>query len=137
MFTFASFNMTLWRSRYCITDTIKNKITYEWALFFWRLSVIRSRHILLHSLNFEYDVICITESWLTSGTIGLVGIPNYNAFHTVRPNDARGGGITIYCHKRFNTDHLTQASVSRPDIETLFTKISLNGSKIIIGCVYQ
>ena len=94
-------------------------------------------NILLQSLTFEYDVICITESWLTSGKIGLVDIPNYNALHTIRPDDARGGGVTIYCHKRFNVKHLIEASVSRPNIETLFVTITLNRRTVILGCVYK
>ena len=46
----------------------------------------------LSSLNFSFDVLCFTESWLTNLNKHLISFDGYNSFHCLREEGHRGGG---------------------------------------------
>ena len=49
----------------------------------------------VHSLNYSFDCIVLTESWNNTQVINNCLIPNYLGFHTYRQN-SRGGGVSIF-----------------------------------------
>ena len=48
---------------------------------------------LLTLIKVKFDIICITESWLSDHTEPLYSIPGYHAYHSLRPVGMRGGGL--------------------------------------------
>lgn len=52
-----------------------------------------------------YHVIIITETWLNKGDTTYYNLQNYHSFHSTRedPNIKRGGGVSIYVLKSFDT----------------------------------
>ena len=50
---------------------------------------------LLRNLEYQIDVICLTETWLTDDNCDLFDIPNYASYFANRQNK-NGGGAVIY-----------------------------------------
>jgi len=92
---------------------------------------------LLRSLTIQFDLICFTESWLTDDNCDLYQFTNYNSFHSLRPNNRRGGGISVFVHNKFSVQKQLNVSVSQPDIETLFLNVSYNSKCFNVITVYR
>ena len=56
---------------------------------------------LLKSLNVKFDIIAISETWLSKDSSPLYMFNDYDAFHVVRDN-RKGGGVVIYVNKKLN-----------------------------------
>lgn len=67
---------------------------------------------LLKSLNNAFDLICLTESWLSLNTLALAHIDGYSAFHSLRTEKRRGGGVTVYVRNDFKSRNISEASLS-------------------------
>lgn len=80
----------------------------------------------------EYDIIAISETWLTAEiTSSTVGIKGYNFYRVDRPT--RGGGVGMYVKATFKCSIL----VSDTDIEQLWIKIILNKISYCVGVAYK
>ena len=93
-----------------------------------------SRHfdelfVLLKVMESEFDVLCVTESWLHDSTQVLYGIPGYSVHHSLRPNNKRGGGITVFVSERYSAKLLKEQTTSSYCIESLFISVTHLTSK--------
>ena len=95
--------------------------------------------ILLHSLNCNFDVICITECWLTDCIEPLYTLPGYTAYHSLRPGGRRGGGITVYVAQQYSASVMQRYTTSSPVIESLFIEVCHTALRqsFIIASIYK
>ena len=91
----------------------------------------------LHTLKLNFDVICFSETWCKDEDLLNSFFPNYKGFHSYRPENKRGGGVSIYVRKRFHTKLLNQINENNEIIECLFLQLSVNRKLTQIGCVYR
>ncbi|XP_053955139.1 uncharacterized protein LOC128861205 [Anastrepha ludens] len=89
-------------------------------------------------LVYNYDIICITETWLQPAIHdGEVLDPTYNIYRRDR-NQAtsgcqRGGGVLIATKRHIQVESI---QIKENNIEELFIKIKINNDNLILGCVY-
>ena len=93
----------------------------------------------LDNLNYKFDVIAITETWMNNDTIvSDYEIDEYDLYYVNRVNK-RGGGVGIYVKNELNCKQLKQYSVTYNDImECITIELSFSKKKnVIISCVYR
>ena len=56
--------------------------------------------VYLETINRKFDVICITESWITELPVVDDVFPSYPSFHSIRKSK-NGGGCSLYINKKF------------------------------------
>ena len=56
---------------------------------------------LLASMACKFDIIGISETWLSDEIMGSYNMPDYNIIYNNR-QEGRGGGVAIYIHKSFS-----------------------------------
>ena len=130
---------------YSIDDFRKNK--YNSKQFFSLLHLnIHSlqKHkpdldILLKQLNYDFDVIAISESLLIKNIEPThnIQIPTHNIEHT--PTEASKGGTLLYISKKYESKPRKDLEIyESKKIESTFTEIIRPKSKnIIVGCIYR
>ena len=102
-------------------------------------SIQKNFDIFVHSLdelNYSFDVIGLTETWLRDEPDSLLTIPNYNIEYKNRHKT--GGGVMLYIKSSFSYK-------LRPDIfqfsdffEAIFIEIENQlGKNIILGLIYR
>jgi len=91
----------------------------------------------LQNIKHKFDVICLTESWLTDENCHLYQIDGYNAFHCLRRNGKRGGGISVYVNEFYSVQKLPNLSLSLPSIESLFLTLSYKSKKLNVVTIYK
>ena len=79
---------------------------------------------LLSVLSVKFYILCFSESWLTDATKQLINFQGYQSFHSLRPINKRGGGISIFIKDSIRAKHLYRHSLSEDHIETLFVEIN-------------
>ena len=90
----------------------------------------------LNSLSFRYDIIILTETWLTDDFNDLFNIPGYNEVSLHR--NRNGGGIRVYYYQTITADVCEQFTGIFSTHESLFLKISLKHKlSLIVGCFYR
>ena len=84
---------------------------------------------LLVTLKFEFEVICITETWCSDNSMKL---PEYKSIHQVRRAGKGGGGIAVCLHEAliFNIRH--DLTADNANIEGLWVEIINKKSKNIL-----
>ena len=84
----------------------------------------------------EFDVICISESWLRSRTPkDRFMIEGYKIFRSDRKNK-RGGGVCIYVKEEFDCKRIKIPN--SPDLpELLWVEVTVNHKKVAIGTLYK
>jgi len=92
--------------------------------------------MLFEHLNCRFDMICLTETWLTHSTSNLVYFRGYNMFNVMRDN-RRGGGVSVLVSNKFNSSILNNYSRCEAQIECIFVKCSYRSKSIIVGSVYR
>ena len=100
------------------------------------LSKIDEFTALLHMMGCKFDVICLTETWLSEPVQNLANIMSFNAYHRVR-DGRRGGGIAIYVNEQINCRSLDDLCVSLNHVECLFLECHHKNVKFVIGCIYR
>ena len=90
----------------------------------------------LESINEEFDVLVLTETWNCSDNINFCYIDNYNGIHTYRtlPRPLRGGiggGVSIFAVSRnYKITKIDDLSVCNGTIESCVAKISTKNSNV-------
>ena len=92
--------------------------------------------IFLRNLKKDFDIICISETWVTGLPVVDDIFPSYTSFHSYRQSK-NGGGCAIYVNSKFKTSCLKELTVNEPFIETVFAEISLPNKSINVGCCYR
>ena len=92
---------------------------------------------LISLVNFSFDAICISESWLNSNTKDLISIPGYNAFHSLRPIGKRGGGVSIFVKESYHVKIVDNVTCNTNIIESLFLQLTREKQKLYVGTIYK
>lgn len=92
--------------------------------------------------NSKIDIICVTESWLTSDiNDNLIDVDGYNLIRLDRTY-SRGGGICVYLKNDINYKLVSQSELL-PGIdyscltEYLFIEVKHNNDKFLLGVFYN
>ena len=93
---------------------------------------------LLGTFKNTPEVITLTETWVNESTISLCSIDSYDSHHTFRPgSNARGGGVSIFCSNKYQSEKIQQLSFCLPAIEVCTVKLFFGGCRIFIVGVYR
>ena len=89
--------------------------------------------------KFEYDVIAITESWLSpdkSVDSTDLHIDNYTFYRKDRFNaNNKGGGVGVFVTNNFLC--LQRADLATNDIELLWLELHTNSKTVLVGVCYR
>ena len=94
----------------------------------------------LDNLDFEFKVICISETWCSENVScnSLYKIPNYNSIHQIRGNGKAGGGVAMFIHNTLIYNMKPDLSINNDNIEALCIEIvNNNGKNILINTQYR
>ena len=102
---------------------------------------IEQFNILMDPVFGYCPIIALTETWFNPDSAKLYFINDFAGFHTCRPPNKRGGGVSIFISELYAATYIKEISFSHPDIETIFVKMSkgnvLSDKGVIIGCIYR
>ena len=126
-----SFNKT-------VSKEFNNKNTF--ALFHLNLRSIPANLsamlCYLANLNLNFDIIGISENWLTENNKDLYSIQNYEHIKNIRTNRI-GGGVSLFIASHIKYKELTQFYINNENMECMFIEVDYDSSKKIIGIVYR
>jgi Reverse transcriptase (RNA-dependent DNA polymerase)/Endonuclease/Exonuclease/phosphatase family len=92
---------------------------------------------LIHIAETNFDIVAVTETWLTDQNDQLYQIPGYN-FVNIHRTGKVGGGVGIYIESSYSYKVLVEYSIMLPYLESLFIEVQCVGNiKIIVGVVYR
>ena len=95
--------------------------------------------ILLKNLNFNFSVICLTETWCQNGDElnSIYFLYGYNSIHQTRKNGI-GGGVCIFILNSFTFRNSENLSVNDANCESLTIEIIKQKTKsIFITALYR
>ena len=135
-------------TNYISTEEAKLKISFSKSNSFLLLHLnIRSLQKVfdklidfLATLDFEFKVICISETWCSEyvSCNSLHKVSNYNSIHQTRDNGKTGGGVAIFIHNTLIYNIKQDLSINNDNIEALCKEINnKNGKNIFINTEYK
>ena len=68
-------------------------------------------------LNKKIDIHSFSESWLNDNNKNLYTIEGYEAFHNVRCDGRRGGGLSVYITNVFKSKVIHPCTISLPTVD--------------------
>ena len=91
---------------------------------------------LLSSLECKFDILCFTESWLTSHSAKFYEFNDYSSFHILREAKTflSYGGVSAYISRELIASKIDNYN---PYIESLFLNVSKNKEEFVLGLVYR
>ena len=92
---------------------------------------------LVKSLNYKFDIIAISETWVSELEHNKFNINGYDVYHTNRKNK-RGGGVALYVKQELACKCLYCKSLVVDDLfECCTLDILISGHRnIIVSCIY-
>ena len=92
----------------------------------------------LSSLNYKFDIIAISETWVSEPEHNKFNINGYDVYHTARKNK-RGGGVALYVKQELECKFLSYKSSVVDDLfECCTIEILLSGHRnSIVSCIYR
>ena len=144
------YNSVLYSCDYYLEDSCNDKIKKEGisnTAFSLLHSNIRSavRNLqnfesYLASIDHQFKIIALSESWLKDHNFDLYNLKNYNAEHKCRPLRG-GGGVSLYIHESQEYFLRDDICVNNNILESLFIEIPQNQTSkmqnVIVGVVYR
>ena len=88
------------------------------------------------NLNANFDIIGISETWLSDLNRNIYQLDGYNHESLVRL-DRTHGGVSMFISSLIPYRVLNEICIVVKYIECLFIEIELNGFKIYIGIIYR
>lgn len=94
--------------------------------------------ILLSEMNLKFDIIALTETWLTENDdISYYNIDGYNTEYINRKNK-HGGGIIIFINNQFSINKINELSFSENGyMDALALEVQVNNTKFNVACIYK
>ena len=50
----------------------------------------------LNSINVDFSIICLSETWVTSIHIDMQNISGYKHYYCIKAKNRKGGGTSLY-----------------------------------------
>ena len=63
-------------------------------------------------LNKKFDILSFSQSWLNDNNKNLYTIEGYEAFHNIRCDGRRGGGLSVYISNVFKSKVIHPCTIS-------------------------
>ena len=119
-------------------DMFDNSYCYDLKIFHLNVCSlprkINSLSAYLSTLNQQFDILCLSETWLNEGRFIENFFPDYNKFYSKRPvNKAFGGGCAIFVRDSYHCTELSMLSCNLDHIECIFVEMSHLGKQVSIG----
>ncbi|MEW8544644.1 MAG: endonuclease/exonuclease/phosphatase family protein, partial [Candidatus Thiodiazotropha sp.] len=113
-------------------DMIKEKF----SVVHYNIQSISSKLDIIESEFCNFDIICLTETWLDDRTSNnALNLNEYNLYRRDRAGDNHGG-ICVYAKQ--NIYSRRRPDIERPNIECLWIEVSIhNNKKILLGTFYR
>jgi Skp family chaperone for outer membrane proteins len=92
--------------------------------------------IHMRTLNHEFDIIALTETWLNQNNTEINGFPHYNHEYNFRKSK-KGGGVSILLKDSIQYKVLNDVSFSTDIFESLFIEINMRQKNVVVGCIYR
>ena len=90
----------------------------------------------LDKIKITYDIIILTETFLTSSTNFSYEIDGYDSFTSYKTS--RRGGVKVYCKKGHNPEQIDTLCINDDLYESVFIKITLKNKKCLnVGGMYR
>ncbi|ELT96117.1 hypothetical protein CAPTEDRAFT_208758 [Capitella teleta] len=78
---------------------------------------------MMTTINYEFPIICLSETWLGANNCHLANIPSYNQEYSIR-NSRIGGSVSIFIHSNIsNYSVRCDISIVNSHIESIFIEI--------------
>ena len=90
----------------------------------------------LSNLNVYFDIIGLSETWLTEINKDIYNMDGYNHVALVRP-DRIHGGVSLFISAWISYRILNEISIVNKDIECLFVEIEFKEIKMNVGVMYR
>ena len=88
------------------------------------------------SLETEFHVILLVETWLEKQINNGFELPSYISYDVFR--SSHGGGLKLYISSSFRSAKINELCQVNESFESLFAKITIGHSnKINLGCIYR
>ena len=92
----------------------------------------------LQLYNNTFSVIGLAEPNICESQKDMYPLTNYTSIHQSKISDKKkGSGVGLYIHNSYNFTHISEHSISTPNIENLFITITNTESPTTIGVVYR
>ena len=88
------------------------------------------------NLNVNFDIIGLSETWLTETNKDIYNLDGYNHVPLVRP-DRIHGGVPLFISTAITYRVLSEISMTNRDIECLFVEIEFINIKMYVGVIYR
>ena len=88
------------------------------------------------TLNVNFDIICLTETWMQKDDLRINFLPDYQDFNQIRLS-SRGGGVSIYIENTIQARILKQLSCTNDNFECIFVEISTGTTRTVICSCYR
>jgi len=98
-------------------------------------------NLFLKSLNYEFTVIGISETWLTENNVNCFDIDGYQHEYLFRSSGKRGGGVSLFI--KDTIEYFVRNDLSRMEdcLECLFIEVPGNqtglGKNCVLGTIYR
>lgn len=124
---------------YNIEDLQVLKLSKSTSLLNLNIRSLRRNFSVLESFislhQFSYDVIAVTETWLSPEEDHIFNLTGYKKYSTYR--NRNGGGIVIYVANHFETIAIDELSYVSDDIEILSLKVRNHCFSFNVVCIYR
>ncbi|MEW8546861.1 MAG: endonuclease/exonuclease/phosphatase family protein, partial [Candidatus Thiodiazotropha sp.] len=112
-----------------------NMIKDKFSIVHYNIQSIVNKLDIIESELCNFDIICLTETWLDERTINTsLSLNEYNLFRRDRVGD-RYGGICVYVKQ--NIYSRRRLDLELPNIECVWTEISTHNKKYLVGTFYR
>ena len=92
---------------------------------------------LISTMGCEFDIMSISESWLSDDIVKDYCVPGYTLVFNNRQN-MRGGGVAIYIKNKFKFSNRNDLDVNNKLVISKFVELQIaNNKNIIVGCIYR
>ena len=92
--------------------------------------------ILVDNLEFVFDVIALTETWINEDNANIFSLDGYNFCHTNKTNK-KGGGVALYINNRIQYQIIDNLSINIDNcLECITVKLLLK-QNVIVSSIYR
>ena len=108
-----------------------NIIKDKFSVVHYNVQSITYKINILESELSNFDIICLTETWLDERTTNdTISLNDYNLYRRDRVGDNHGG-ICVYAKQ--NVHSRRRQDIELPNIEYLWIEVSTHNKKILLG----
>ena len=148
---FHDLNVTSGSSVYCSEEKFRSlintqNINSDTSLSFLHLNIrsvpknLDKLQVYLHSLDFSFSFIGLSETWFNDTTRALYDLETYNQEAVFR-SDRRGGGVSLFIRNTIRYSQRNDLNMFSADAETVFIEVDKSVFKteknIVIGLIYR